>query len=158
MEIITNSINHLQHIYLQDRLNWDIALGAMALMAVFIGFQKFPIKSNWGWESISSDTLLRGRGRHVKKARRDFIRKDTIDALVHHVEKRVYDGDYSRKEANELYREARKAWYVKDLFPSPILLKEAINKRLKSGQNEPVPLPGSDKPKRKNAFDKPAKA
>lgn len=138
----------MQAIYLHDKLNWDVALGAVVLMGVFTIIHLLPVTPDWGWFSFAP----KRRGRNMRKARRDFIRSDTIDALVDHIEKRVFQGDYTRKEAKELYREAKKAWQVKDLFPNPELLKENITKRLAKKQNDPAPLPG--KTVRKHLFDK----
>lgn len=157
MEMFTKTADWMQQIYLHDKANWDVALGALILIGIFSaiyhGLQPtLQVRdTSVGW----LDFAPRRRGKNMRKARRDFIRSDTIDALVDHIEKRVAQGDYTRKEAKELYREARKAWHVKDLFPSPELLKENIKKRLASKQNDPVSLPG--KFIRKNAFDKPAK-
>jgi len=126
-------------IYNYNPAGWDAALGAAVLIAGFTYFQRRldGMRNAWG----VFDYAPRRRGRAMRRARRDFIRSDTIDALVDHIEKRVAQGDYTRKEAKELYREARKAWQVKDLFPNPELLKENIQKRLVKHVNDPVPLP-----------------
>lgn len=156
MERLWDSV---KYVYLHDKLNWDIALGAMLLLLGLAYAQR-----RLSWETMKTWEIFnyapKRRGRRMWKARRDFVRKDTIDALVEHIELRVAQGDYTRKEASELYRDARKYWPVKDLFPSPELLKENIKRRLAAtSKNQPVPLPDRvEKPRRKHAFDKTAKA
>lgn len=129
----------IKAVYYNDQTNWNIALGALVLMVGFALYLNLLNKGeSWGWW----DYQPRRRGKAMRRARRDFIRSDTIDALVDHIEKRVAQGDYTRKEAKELYREARKAWEVRDLFPNPELLKEDIKRRLQKTEDyAPVPLP-----------------
>lgn len=130
-------------VYSHDSTNWNVALGAIVCMGLYTLYVRYMNKGElWG----AYELLPRRRGKAMRRARRDFIRSDTIDALVDHIEKRVFQGDYTRKEAKELYREARKAWEIKDLFPNPDLLKENINKRLQKTEDyAPVPLPGVTK-------------
>lgn len=108
--------------------------------------------SDWYWKNV----IPFGRGKMSRRrARRNYVRRDAIDHLVHYVEEKVFHGEYARSEANELYRDARKYWPVKELFPSPVLLKENIKARLARGLNVPVPLPDiTKKVKPKHAFDK----
>jgi hypothetical protein len=133
----------IKAVYYNDQTNWNIALGALVLMVGFALYLSLLNKGeSWGWW----DYQPRRRGKAMRRARRDFIRSDTIDALVDHIEKRVSQGDYTRKEAKELYREARKAWEVRDLFPNPELLKENIKRRLQKTEDyAPVPLPDAPK-------------
>lgn len=134
-----------EYIYYHDQESWNVAIGITFLaLAYELGRRLWQKKVNW-W-----DNSPRRRGKFMRRARRDYIRSDTIDALVDHIEKRVAQGDYTRKEAKELYREARKAWEVKDLFPNPNLLKEDIKARIAKHVNDPVPLP--DKTPKKPMF------
>lgn len=98
----------------------------------------------------------RGRIKMLRRARRNYVRSLTIDAMIHFVEEQIYNGEFTRAEAKELYRDARKYWPVKDLFPSPELLKASIQKRLNSKTHAPVALVGTEGKKRKHAFDKSA--
>lgn len=94
----------------------------------------------------------------LRRARRNWVRQDAIDAFVNHVEERVYAGVFSRKEASELYRDARKYWPVKDLFPSPERLKEDIKYRIANQVHAEVPLVDKkEKARPKHMFEKPVK-
>lgn len=136
--------------YYANELGWNLLAGAAAI-AIVVYMSREP--HDW-WNYIPHR-----RGRMMRRARRNWVRRDAIDAFVSHVEERVYAGIYTRKEASELYRDARKYWPVKELFPSPELLKENIKQRLARHQNSPVVLPdGKEKASPKHMFDKPAKA
>lgn len=133
-------------------LAWVLSLGAITCV-YFAHLWKVETTFRW-W-----DLIPRRRGKAMRRARRDWVRRDAIDAFVNHVEERVYSGEYSRKEASELYRDARKYWPVKDLFPSPELLKKNIEYRLKNQVHKDAPLPDrKEKARPKHAFEKPAKA
>lgn len=137
-------------IYYQNELGWNLLLGAAVITLVYLLSRE---KHEW-WNLIP-----RRRGKSMRRARRDWVRRDAIDAFVSHVEERVYAGEYSRKEATELYRDARKYWPVKELFPSPEVLKAKIDWRIKNQVNTPVPLPDmKEKAQPKHMFEKPAKA
>jgi len=139
-------------IYQNDMMNWNIALGAIVCFILYVIY----VKKADEWYNH----LPRRRGKAMRRSRRDFVRQDAIDALVNHIEERVYQGEYSREEAKELYRDAKKVWPIRDLFPSPERLKEDIRRRLLVLKDTgPVPLPGrAEKPKRLHIFDKTAKA
>lgn len=130
-------------IYNTNALAWDILI-AMLVLGTYLAFpSRFRIHSE-GWASLRP----RGRKKMLRRARRNFVRAMIIDELVSNVEEKVYGGIITRKEASEIYRDARKYWPVKELFPSPELLKENIQKRMASGQHTPVVLPdGKEKPK-----------
>lgn len=115
-----------------ERLVYIAVLGV--LLCTFLFHQWKENEFRW-WNLIP-----RRRGRAMRKARRNWVRQDAIDAFVNHVEERVYAGAFTRKEASELYRDARKYWPVKDLFPSPERLKEDIKRRLAAHIHEPVAL------------------
>lgn len=119
-------------VYQANQLAWVSALGV--LVAVY--FYHLWKENEFQWWNL----IPRRRGRAMRKARRNWVRQDAIDAFVNHVEERVYAGVFTRKEASELYRDARKYWPVKDLFPSPERLKEDIKRRLAAHINEPVAL------------------
>lgn len=90
----------------------------------------------------------------LKRQRRNYVRSMIIDELVNIVEQRVYNEEITRKEAREIYRDARKYWPVRDLFPSPELLKENIRDRLAAtSKNLPVSLPDL-RVRPKHMFDK----
>lgn len=130
-------------IYNTNALAWDILI-AMLVLGFYLTFpSRFQIASD-GWASLRP----RGRGRMLRRARRNFVRTMIIDDLVSNVEEKVFSGIITRKEASEIYRDARKYWPVKELFPSPELLKENINKRLASKTHTPVPLPDVRKEKK----------
>lgn len=137
-------------IYYANQLGWHLLLGAACVGVLYWWTQE---EHNW-WNHIP-----RRRGRMLRRARRNWVRQDAIDAFVNHVEERVYAKVYSRKEASELYRDARKYWPVKDLFPSPERLKEDIKQRLARHQNEAVTLPDKKEEARpKHMFEKLVKA
>lgn len=125
-----------------------LILGGLIAVALCLPWHK---TDNWEW----LDFIPHRRGRMLRKARRQFIKQDAVDGFVSYVEDQVYHGTYTRDEAKELYREMKKTFPIRDLFPSPRLLKEAIRKRLASGIHTPVSLPDlKEKKKRKHAFDK----
>lgn len=137
-------------IYYSNQIGWHLLLGVAGVALLLWYTQE---EQEW-WNAIP-----KRRGRMLRRARRNWVRQDAIDAFVNHVEERVYARIYSRKEASELYRDARKYWPVKDLFPSPELLKENIRKRLAAHNNEAVPLVDKkEKAQPKHMFDKPVKA
>lgn len=137
-------------VYYGNELGWNLLLGA-----VVIAFAVLMSRETHEWWNH----LPRRRGRTMRRARRDWVRRDAIDALVNHVEERVYAEIYTRKEASEIYRDARKYWPVKELFPSPELLKKNIEYRLKNQVHKDAPLPDrKEKARPKHMFDKPVKA
>ena len=98
------------------------------------------------------------RGKALKRARMDYVRTLVVDTFIDTVETYVYNEVLTRTEAKEIYRELKICFpRVRDAFPSPILLKEDIRKRLAKG-NEPLPFPDKDvKPRRgRHMFDKAA--
>lgn len=137
--------------YYDNPLAYVSALGVLVLVYFYHQWKE----NEFQWWNL----LPRRRGRTMRRARRNWVRQDAIDAFVSHVEERVYAKIYSRKEASELYRDARKYWPVKDLFPSPELLKKDIEYRLKNQAHEAVPLPDKkEKARPRHMFDKPVKA
>jgi len=155
MERAIDFVRQFEPIYNRDPEWWNVTFFFGSLLAglVVYGVYRWERSRTWYWNNV----IPFGRGRMSRRrARREYVRRDAIDKLVDYVEERVFHGEYTRAEANELYRDARKYWPVKELFPSPVLLKENIQSRLARQQNQPVPLP--DKPKPKHMFDKPAKA
>lgn len=95
----------------------------------------------------------------LRRARREFIKKQAVDDFVDRVEERFFQGIYTDAERKELYRDIKKCFPIRDVFPSPELLKEAINKRRALGIHNPVPLPDwKEKARPKHMFEKPAKA
>jgi hypothetical protein len=138
-------------VYQANQLVYVTALGGL-LLAYFVYLWK---ENEHQWWNL----IPRRRGRAMRRARRNWVRQDAIDAFVNHVEERVYAGVYTRKEASELYRDARKYWPVKDLFPSPERLKEDIKRRLAAHIHEPVNISNEkEKARPKHMFDKLAKA
>jgi hypothetical protein len=153
MEYLWEVFDTAVRAYYHDQFVWNVVV--IIIMIAALGSVSFPELKLWGKNLEDMlGYIPRRRGKNMRRARRDFIRSDTIDALVDHIEKRVAQGDYTRKEAKELYREARKAWEIKDLFPNPQLLKENIQKRINSGANNPVPLPGSTMKEKKLSFSR----
>lgn len=137
-------------VYHGNELGWNLLAGAAV-----IAFAVLMSRETHEWWNL----LPHRRGKTMRRARRDWVRRDAIDALVNHVEERVYAGIYTRKEASEIYRDARKYWPVKELFPSPELLKENIKRRIAAHANEPVELiDRKEKARSKHMFDKPVKA
>lgn len=94
----------------------------------------------------------------LRTVRREHVEQQAIDDFVSAIEERVYNGTYSRDEAKELHRKLKLAFPVRDLFPNPELLKEAILRRKALGIHDPVPLPPAMpellKPRPKHMFDK----
>src|SRR6185312_9802674 len=121
-------------------LGWSILLGVLLILAMAY----LPYWGNTGESFVSPK--VRGK-KMLRRQRRNYVRSMIIDELVNIIELRVFNNEISRAEAKELYRDARKYWPVKDLFPAPQLLKENVQKRLASKTHEPVPLVDK-KPKR----------
>lgn len=136
--------------YYSNVLGWDITLGVLVILAM-IKWPQITSVEEGGWWNFHP----RGRGKMLRRARRNYVRSMIIDELVSIIELRVFNGEITRNEAKELYRDARKYWPVKDLFPAPELLKENIKKRRASGTHSPVSLP-DPLPKAKHAFEKAA--
>jgi hypothetical protein len=139
--------------YLNSHPEAVLVLGVLALAVVMA----FP------WRKVDSEEWLdfipRMKGRRMKRYRRNYVDQQATDDFVHAVEERVYQGIYTRDEAKELYRKMKQLFPIRDLFPAPALLKEAIKKRKALAIHEPVPLPGADIASApKHAFDKPKKA
>lgn len=144
------NVEAILNTYYANELGWNLLSGAVVIAIVVL----LSRETHEWWNHIP-----RRRGKMLRRARRNWVRQDAIDAFVNHVEERVYAEVYTRKEASELYRDARKYWPVKDLFPTPELLKENIKARLARHQNEPVALPDrKEKVRPKHMFEKPAKA
>ncbi len=92
----------------------------------------------------------------LRKDRRKYVERMSLDAFVDWVETQVYNETISRAEAKEVYVKLKRVFNTdRDLYPSPRLLKENIRKRMASGMNAPVNLPDK-KPvvKPKHMFDK----
>lgn len=141
MDVVTNTAKDIAAVYSADRLNWDAALGAVILMGVYALMHKHLSWNKWNyWEVIP-----RLRGKAMRRARRNYVRSSAVDGFVGIVEERVYQGEYTRDEAREIYRDLKKAFPIHDLYPSPALLKENIKQRLARKNNDPVPLPGKEK-------------
>lgn len=138
-------------VYQTNPLAWVLTLGVL----VTVYFYHCWKENEFQWWNL----IPRRRGRAMRRARREWVRRDAIDAFVNHVEERVYADIYTRKEASELYRDARKYWPVKELFPSPELLKKSIDYRLKNQVHKDVPFPDrKEKARPKHMFEKLAKA
>lgn len=138
-------------VYQTNPLAWVLTLGV--LVAVY--FYHCWKENEFQWWNL----IPRRRGKAMRRARREWVRRDAVDAFVSHVEERVYAGIYTRKEASELYRDARKYWPVKDLFPSPERLKEDIKRRLAAHIHEPVNITNQkEKARPKHMFEKLVKA
>lgn len=134
-------------VYQTNPLAWVLTLGV--LVAVY--FYHCWKENEFQWWNL----IPRRRGRAMRRARREWVRRDAVDAFVNHVEERVYAGIYTRKEASELYRDARKYWPVKDLFPSPERLKEDIKRRLAAHIHEPVNISNKkEKARPRHMFEK----
>lgn len=103
---------------------------------------------NWGWVNI----IPGHRGRMMKKARWDYVLGKASDKFTSDIMDWLMEEEVTTEEANELYRLLKQALKSKSLYPSEVLLKEAIQKRIASGVNAPVPLP--EKVKRKSLFEK----
>lgn len=141
MDRYKEMLNYVRDIYYHDQVNWNVALGAMFLLVVYVLWLRYYNKeAEWGWY----DLLPRGRGKMLRRARRNYVKLQAIDDFVHMVEERVHQGIYTRAEAKELYREAKKTWPIKDLFPNKELLKEAIRHRKAADIHAPVPLPDAN--------------
>lgn len=109
-------------------------------------------QETWEW----LDFIPHRRGKRMRRHRRDYVDMQATDDFVNAVEERVYAGIYTREEAKELYRKMKLLFPIRNLFPAPELLKEAIKKRKANGVHEPVKLPDADIPAApRHAFDKP---
>lgn len=91
------------------------------------------------------------RGRMKKRERELHVTVTAVDGFVSFVEDRVMSGEFTRIEAQEVYRRLKKSFPIKDLFASPEALKETIQRRRASGMHEPSPLP---KPRRRHMLEK----
>ena len=145
MEIKWNS---LYDIYAMNPLGWNIAMG----VAVLIAMAYVP-----NWRTDNGDWLSfvpRRRGKMLRRERLRYVQSQAVDILVSGVEERVYSGEFTREEARDIYRDFKKCFPIRDLFPSPELLKDAIKRRRASHQHDPVALPDiTPKRKAKHAFD-----
>ena len=97
----------------------------------------------------------------LRRARRNYVEQQMVDDFVNAIEERVYNGIITREEAKEVYRKLKQSFPIRDLFPSPELLKEAIKHRKAAGIHAPVPLPEAMselKNRPKHMFDKPVTA
>jgi hypothetical protein len=124
------------HFYRQFEVATDIGVGLILLAIMFLCVDKLFTKEA-GW-------LLAGprrRGRMIRKARRQYVDQLATYDFVDKIEERIYQGAITRAEANELYRKMKQLFPIRNLFPSPELLKENIDKRLRKGTHAPVPLP-----------------
>lgn len=131
-----------------------VGLALVVLGAVYASqFWAFPITEQ-EWDKLTPRGY-RKRGRMLRKHREKIVINVAMADFVDVIEKRVMNGDYTRKESSEIYRRLKRGFpRVKDIFPAPHLLKENIKKRLASKDHEPVPLPDrKPKYKRKHAFD-----
>ena len=109
------------------------------------------VTSGLCWEAVAP--ILRGK--KMKKERQQFVRVFMVDKFTSEIEDSVLDGDISREEATEVYRDLKKCFPIPDLYPSVPLLKERIQKRLNSFTHAPVDLPvETAKPVRKSFFSK----
>lgn len=157
MEKVQAVIGWVQNEYYHDKLNWDVALGAIVLMGAYALLHPYLSWNTQTWSVY--DLIPRRRGKAMRRARRNYVRSLAIDSFVHDVEELVYNGTFTREEAKEIYRDMKKCFPVSDLYPNVQLLKENINKRRASGIHAPVVLPdGEQKPIRRHLFDKPVKA
>ncbi len=148
MESLKETLNTAQQLYVNNPMGWNFAL--LAVMAGLC-YAYAP------WEKLDKQEWLtftpHRRGKMLRRARRRFVEAQAIDDCVNAIEERVYAGVYTRDEAKELYRNLKKVWPVRDLFPCGEALKEAIRHRMEAKIHEPVKLPDTNKPK--HAFDNP---
>lgn len=137
-----NWINFATTTYYHDQVNWNVALGVIVLMLMYAMWHTYQESDNG--ERYSQLPLRRGQ-KMRRRARREYVRRQAIDAFVDYVEERVFHKEFTRAEASELYRDARKYWPVRELFPSPELLKENIKRRLAAtSKNQPVSFPDKE--------------
>ena len=96
------------------------------------------------------------KGRKMRQLKEDRAVLTGVDGFVDLIEERVASGFYDREDAKILYSRLKKCFPIKDLFPSPPLLKEAIEKRINSGTHAPVELPPvvQEEKKPRTVFDK----
>jgi hypothetical protein len=106
---------------------------------------------NWGWLNI----IPGHRGRMMKKARWDYVLGKASDKFTSDIMEWLQEEELNQAEAAELYRLLKQALPNKNLFPSEVLLKAAIQKRITAGIHTPVELP-KVKVTRKSLFEKPA--
>lgn len=91
------------------------------------------------------------RGIQMRKARREFVQVFLTDKFVSDIEDAVLNGDITRDEATESYRDLKKCFPIENIFPATETLKDNIRSRMVSGIHAVVELP---KPRRKHMFDK----
>lgn len=127
------------HFYQQYRVAIDVGVGLAAVGITILCVDKLATKEA-GW----AFSLPRRRGRMIRKKRRQYVESLATYDFVDKIEERVYQGAITREEAKELYVMMKRLFPIRELFPSPELLKEAIKKRRHSGINDPVPLPPDD--------------
>jgi hypothetical protein len=133
-----------QLFYLNSGMIFICLLVALASLLIHLPFRA---------DEEDFEGLPKRRGKMLRRQRREYVKTLAVDDFVDRVEERVYNGTITREEAKELYRDFKKCFPVKDLFPSPELLKEAIKRRLALGIHTPVELPDK-KAKPRHMFDK----
>ena len=124
-------------------------LMAVGAMCIIVGCTFYVDQYNWEWVNF----IPGHRGRMMKKARRDYVLGKASDGFTSLIMDWLMAEELTQEEASELYRLLKQAYPNKSLFPSEVLLKEAINKRLLAGVHAPVELP-KEKTKRKSLFEK----
>lgn len=126
---------------------WFLALGVLVASAIL-----------WPWDKTRLDWLdaiPKRRGKAMRRARRNHVERLFMDDIATSIEGRYFNDEYSPEERRELYLKLKKCFPVRDLFPSPELLKKAIDWRLKNQVHSPVTLPDrKEKAPRKRMFEK----
>lgn len=130
-------INNVILFYKANQPLFAAAVGAVMVSGIYLGGVAL-IAPRW-------------RGMMIRKERREYVHVFLIDKFVSDIEDAVSFGDISREEASEAYRDLKKCFPIKDLYPSVETLKENILSRQSSGVNAPVDLP---RPKRRNMMEK----
>lgn len=129
---------------------WIIAVCILLLVLAVAGVPR----ENWGWINHAPRSYRR-RGKNMRNDRMDYVLNSAVMDFADKIEQRVYDGEYTRTEAGELYRRLKRVFpKVKDIFPSPEKLKENIQRRLAKPEDYDCKLPGrTPKKKMRHMFD-----
>lgn len=138
-DTVRNSLEH-------DAIVW-IGVGLILLLV----FAASHNKTTPGWAYHKPRSYNRGK-RMLRTERLKFVDNLAAHDFVDCVETRVYNEEITRSEATEVYRKFKRLFPLRDMFPSPHLLKEKIQKRL--GTHTAPNLPGTaPKVRAKNLFD-----
>lgn len=144
------TVNGLKNLLMTDQgMMFLIVVG----MAALVFYLLLPKKEGLEW----LDSKPKKRGKAMRHERRKHVEYLATYEMVSRIEDLVATEQITRAEAKEVYLKLKRAFPIRDLFPSTEALKEGIKRRLLTKVHHPIPVPLPDlKPKEKlrHAFDK----